>query len=77
MRSATHTVTKVGKSDCEGAFAGVSGNDADALIPGVPALAPERGGNLKLSFAAREISVGAKCAERCLQNVQSSKRNVA
>jgi hypothetical protein len=28
-----YTVTKVGKSDCEGTFAGASGNDEDAPIP--------------------------------------------
>jgi hypothetical protein len=28
-------VTKVGKSDCEGTFAGASGNDEDAPFPAI------------------------------------------
>jgi hypothetical protein len=34
-RSPRYTATKVGKSDCEGTFAGASGNDEDAPIPDV------------------------------------------
>jgi hypothetical protein len=34
-RSPRCTATKVGKSDCEGTFAGASGNDKDASIPAV------------------------------------------
>jgi len=30
-----YTMTKVGKSDREGTFAGTAGNDGDAPIPGV------------------------------------------
>jgi hypothetical protein len=39
------TMIKVGKSDCEGTFAGRHGNDEDAPIPDLPALAPERVGS--------------------------------
>jgi hypothetical protein len=37
-------VTKVGKSDCEGTFAGASGNDEEAPIPAVRRVESNRQG---------------------------------
>jgi len=51
-------MTKVGKSDGEGTFAGVPGNDEVAPIPDLPDPAPKGKFDTKLPFAAHETSAG-------------------
>ena len=53
-----YTASKVGKSDCEGTFAGASGNDEDAPTPDLRAVAPERGGSTRSGRPCGSITSG-------------------
>jgi hypothetical protein len=54
-QSIKYTMTKVGKSDGEGTFAGTAASDGNAPIPAVPEAAVELQGS-RLPFAARATS---------------------